>query len=399
MPQLINKKKIPVKSGKKKMNGQPIFMSNGAISWAATAFVLACSLHSTDAKAQQGCSDGGPATIYFQMPSSITVQPSTADKTVLTPWVKAAGRSFSCTASSRYRAHYMGFTSPGNLEELAAGKYQDIPSPGISSATAVYKSNLSGIGVAVTWRTYDSRCGWYPWYSGYGGNLKGHNIFDMPANNIYNQGNICPPLLSGSAVFKDEAMVALVKIGTIISGRVTGTTGSGIVAMSGLGVDDTKSGHAWFNLVGRNTYYLTPTMVKGATCTTPNVTVNLGKHPQSSFNGIGSTTPSVPFNIDLKDCPAGIQNIAYTLDATSPVISSSQGIISLSANATAKGIGVQVKRSDNSALDISYAHTLTGIKPSGGNYTIPLKASYYQSGASVTPGSANASMTFTINYF
>ncbi|WP_233835465.1 fimbrial protein [Paraburkholderia sp. ZP32-5] len=35
---------------------------------------------------------------------------------------------------------------------------------------------------------------------------------------------------------------------------------------------------------------------------------------------------------------------------------------------------------------------------SSGSYTVPLKAAYYQTAASVMPGTANAVMTFTMTY-
>lgn len=139
------------------------------------------------------------------------------------------------------------------------------------------------------------------------------------------------------------------------------------------------------------------TQVTGnAPCTTSNVTVNLGTHAASGFGGPGSTTAPVDFTIQLKNCPAGMRRLAYQIDpATTVVPGTGNSVVTLSAASTATGVGVQLL--DGTGAPLALASQLT-IGDSGGSYTIPLKARYYKTAATVGGGSANSAMTFTITY-
>uniref|UniRef100_UPI00163FAB96 fimbrial protein n=1 Tax=Burkholderia gladioli TaxID=28095 RepID=UPI00163FAB96 len=62
-------------------------------------------------------------------------------------------------------------------------------------------------------------------------------------------------------------------------------------------------------------------------------------------------------------------------------------------------IGLQLKDGNGNALKYNTQYTLTSYsKSTGGSYTIPLTARYYQTAAQVTAGSANAVLTFTMTY-
>ncbi|MDM0023763.1 fimbrial protein [Variovorax saccharolyticus] len=165
------------------------------------------------------------------------------------------------------------------------------------------------------------------------------------------------------------------------------------------------------------------------TCTTPDVNVSMGTHRTSEFSGLGSATEWKPFEIRLENCPAfhgasasatnthtggsgwvfsgttATNQIGYALTSTTRMIGApAQGIVALGAarrgGSTAGGIGLQLGRPDGSPHGFDSRHP-SGIVPHsepGAGYAIPLAARYVQTEAAVTPGEANASIIFTIDY-
>jgi major type 1 subunit fimbrin (pilin) len=126
----------------------------------------------------------------------------------------------------------------------------------------------------------------------------------------------------------------------------------------------------------------------------------MGSHPQSEFTGIGSATKSpVGFNIAVNACPSGLAKIQYQFIPLNAVLDATNGVLALSGSSTATGIGVQLKDGSGNALKYNTQYTLSGYNTStGGSYTIPLTAAYYQTAPTVTPGSADAVLTFTMTY-
>jgi major type 1 subunit fimbrin (pilin) len=135
-------------------------------------------------------------------------------------------------------------------------------------------------------------------------------------------------------------------------------------------------------------------------CVTPNVTVPLGTHNSSELQGVGTGTAAVTFNLSLNSCPAGLYSIKYQIDPTTAVVgNATNGVVALDASSTATGVGVQLLNNSGVAFALGSQQTFSGYSfATGGSYTIPLKARYYQTGAKVGPGTANTSMTFTMNY-
>ncbi|WP_176041707.1 fimbrial protein [Burkholderia stabilis] len=147
---------------------------------------------------------------------------------------------------------------------------------------------------------------------------------------------------------------------------------------------------------------------KVPTCrvTTPAITVPLGNMPASTFNGVGSVSPSKPFNIVLQCSggePGAVTNVYTTLtDHTNP--GNVSDTLSLASDATATGIGIQVL---NGSTVIKYGpdSSATGNtnqwkagESGNGTFTIPLTARYIQTAPKVTPGAANGLATFTMSY-
>lgn len=144
----------------------------------------------------------------------------------------------------------------------------------------------------------------------------------------------------------------------------------------------------------------TPTTINVAACATPDVTVNMGKPMRSQFTGVGYTTPAVAFDVSINACPAGrLTKIQYQFIPVNAVIDANNGLLALDSTSSATGIALQLKDGSDAPLKFNTLYTLTGYNSAaGGSYKVPLKAAYRQTAPTVTSGSANAALTFTMTY-
>lgn len=144
-------------------------------------------------------------------------------------------------------------------------------------------------------------------------------------------------------------------------------------------------------------------------CEAPDVHVDMGTHKLSTFPHNGSYSPSVKFNISIKNCPAGLNKITYELKPTptSPARNSMRGIINLNKSSTAKGLTLQILSSDESPLVLHQDYVAKDINNAGGSFDIPLAARYFRvietgSNGAFEPGmgagSANAEIWFIMSY-
>ena len=136
-------------------------------------------------------------------------------------------------------------------------------------------------------------------------------------------------------------------------------------------------------------------------CSTPDVVASLGQHALSEFQGINTAMSTSPLavSIAVNACPAGMSSIGYEFEATTAVLNAAGGVVALDASSTATGVGIFVTDGSGSAIQFGTPYTLSSYSSStGGSYTIPLQVGYYQTAASITPGSANTSLMFTMTY-
>ncbi|MCL2657327.1 MAG: type 1 fimbrial protein [Betaproteobacteria bacterium] len=282
-------------------------------------------------------------------------------------------------------------------------------------AGRVYQTGVPGIGVALR-RVPSDPGSLFPLYV---------DVSVPPCNTPYQtcQGGMAA--LGGPTV----AVVDLIKIGPVSPGVVSGGN------LPSFAVDFVVGGVGGNALpMVRGTFSGTVTIVS-QTCTTPDVQVDMGSHQTSVFTGSGSATPWKYFEVQLLNCPAfygryfaGISadiggggrywsfsptgsesnQISFTLTPTTPVLDLSNGIAALtptqSGVAAASGVGLQVWWVDSDVPVTFGSPTAVATVPqlaatSSGNYSIPLRARYIQTGtAAPTPGPANATMAFTISY-
>ncbi|WP_199052696.1 fimbrial protein [Aquitalea sp. ASV15] len=189
---------------------------------------------------------------------------------------------------------------------------------------------------------------------------------------------------------------ALIKTGPITAGG----TLSGEVA--GIWVENYATQVVTINWAGA---VVVQPVVPTCTPATSSMTVNFGSHSAASFAGIGSTTPPLPFNLTL-NCGGGSAGSNTRVYITLTDLSNPSNIsntLSLSADSTAKGLGIQIQ---NNGKLISYGPDSTSAGNTGqwfagsamnGIFSIPLSANYIRTG-SIAAGTANGKATFTLSY-
>ncbi|KQW61452.1 fimbrial protein [Variovorax sp. Root411] len=130
-----------------------------------------------------------------------------------------------------------------------------------------------------------------------------------------------------------------------------------------------------------------------------NISVQFGRVPQSNFKGRGSTTGDRNFNIKL-NCQAGqnMQNSVYLrMDAT-PDPSNERGVLKITQDGTGTATGVGIQVMDNQSLPVKFGEDAPIGPSKDGDYVLPYTARYYQTGDKVTPGRADGTATFTLDY-
>ncbi|CNJ26642.1 putative fimbrial subunit [Yersinia aldovae] len=135
----------------------------------------------------------------------------------------------------------------------------------------------------------------------------------------------------------------------------------------------------------------------GCTLNTPNLNFNLGEHQQNTFKGIGNTGQEITQPIILSCNPK--TKYSLKVNETSTGV---PGVIKLTQEpGVATGIGVQLLAGKNRAPIVLGSSQEMGTSMAGSKdleQTINITARYYQTDTKVTPGSANASVTFTMTY-
>ena len=163
--------------------------------------------------------------------------------------------------------------------------------------------------------------------------------------------------------------------------------------------------------------------IVASTCTTPDVTVDLGDHQLTELNGVDTATNWIDVPVRLQDCPgyfgsyrrdvtddsgfrtaaANANQLRYLVDSTTAIIDAGRSIMALrnaGAPGTATGMGIQVALANETPVVFGRlrASGLSLTDVSGTSYTIPLKARYIQTSPDVAPGVADGQATVTLIY-
>lgn len=337
------------------------------------------------------CSDPAPGSFSFALPSgTFSIPRDTVPNTLVVPWSDwyVGGTAvWSCTGLGNVLTN---FNASAVWMQSLTPTGQTYTAGGISYT--VFATNVTGIGMVVGQSAYTP----VGWNSDNTGKPYGYMVVTTPSpgGGWANNGNW------GPATFGFRLRVAFVTTGAVQGGTVSFPGQVGTVGMVSY---------------NQGTYPVTPNQgpmntapigfTGGPTfnviaCQTPDVRVPLGRSPQTIFTGIGSTSGTKPVTISLNSCPAGMNSITYRVDPVTTVVNAAQSVVALDASSSATGVGVQLLDSTGTQpFPLQTWTTFTGYNAAtGGSYTIPLNARYYQTAATVTPAQANSSMTFTMQY-
>lgn len=340
------------------------------------------------------CSAPVPASFNFALPSGVfSIPRNTAPNTLVVPWTDwfVGGTAiWNCSGPG----DITDYNSVAVWMQSLTPTGQTYAAGGVSYT--VFATNVPGIGMAV------GQGAWVPannWTNDASGRAYGYVVVTTPSP----AGGWSYSTNWGPSGYGFRLRVAFVTTGPVQGGTVSfpGQVGSaGMVA---------------YFASGSSSFPLTPaqgpinTVPIGFTggptfnvvaCQTPDVQVPLGKWPQTTFTGIGSTSGTKPVNLNLNSCPPGLNSITYRIDPVTAVVNAAKSVVALDASSSATGVGVQLlDGTGTQPFPLQTWTTFTGYDAAtGGDYTIPLNARYYQTAATVTTGMANSSMTFTMQY-
>ncbi|UOB59418.1 type 1 fimbrial protein [Burkholderia pyrrocinia] len=132
-------------------------------------------------------------------------------------------------------------------------------------------------------------------------------------------------------------------------------------------------------------------------CKTPDVTVDMGTVRAADMKSVGATSNPVSFKVAANNCPAGISKITYQFKAPNGVLDAAAGVVALSDDSTARGFALKLMDENGAALRFDSPYPIN-VAPTGGSYALPMKAAYYRTSQTISSGSANAILTFTMSY-
>ena len=170
--------------------------------------------------------------------------------------------------------------------------------------------------------------------------------------------------------------------------------------------------------------------VVAKTCTTPDVNVPMGTfNVGRTFTRVGATTPWKDASIRLTNCPrfygtlndgrnsftsdngtrgVGVfknNSLRLKLDPNTSIINAATGVMSIKpGSGSASGVGIQmaygnVGDTSPALVDFSNFNSYEMVNNTTTSLRLPLVARYIQTGTAVSPGKADATVTFTISYF
>ncbi|MFK3791034.1 fimbrial protein [Pseudomonas piscis] len=129
------------------------------------------------------------------------------------------------------------------------------------------------------------------------------------------------------------------------------------------------------------------------------IQVPLGRVPQSAFNGVNSTASGTNFKIRLNcdvSANSAINTVYLKFDANKKDPNGRDGVILLDdSQASAKGVGIQI--TDSQQTPIKFGQDIL-VGPVLNAYDLNYTARYIQTLNTITPGQANGTAFFTIEY-
>ncbi|WIL42759.1 fimbrial protein [Pantoea agglomerans] len=124
-----------------------------------------------------------------------------------------------------------------------------------------------------------------------------------------------------------------------------------------------------------------------------NQTIPLGDWPVKNFSNSsgGVRTQPVYFGISLTDCSASATELVFSGKQDS----SSAELLALDSDSSAENVAIEILDAEKNRVALNT--TVTNTVDSSGNVAYTFYANYISTGV-VSAGSANGTLTFTINY-
>ncbi|OAT28512.1 hypothetical protein M976_01805 [Buttiauxella ferragutiae ATCC 51602] len=122
------------------------------------------------------------------------------------------------------------------------------------------------------------------------------------------------------------------------------------------------------------------------------IPVALGKVAKTSLATVAAKSSSVPFTIDLDNCPDTNANIRFSGTADSV----DKTLLAIDSTSVASGVAIEID-SDTGQKIAMYAPS-TDFKLAAGKNKLKYQASYVATNSAVTAGSVVATSQFTIIY-
>ncbi|MDQ9127425.1 fimbrial protein [Serratia fonticola] len=301
--------------------------------------------------------------------------------------------TIACTQPGAYQYQSLFSSTPLSLASWNTGIY----------AGKVYQTGVQGLGVGVV---------------GAGNLIVPYNVGSTAGSTCASTSSCI--YIESSTSFWNFALF-IIKIGPVASGSISGSQLPCISQSAG------QSGS--LVTIARSCFSGTLNVVS-KTCMTPDVNVSMGTFDISqNFKGIGTATPWKDASINLTDCPifygtlkdgrntfysdngttkvgAFTNNtLGLTLAPNTSIIDDANGIMGLKTGSiSASGIGIQlgygnVGDASPSLVSFTNAKSYQMTNNAVTSLRLPLVARYIQTASSVTPGRADATATFTINYY
>ncbi|MDP9876459.1 type 1 fimbria pilin [Variovorax boronicumulans] len=180
------------------------------------------------------------------------------------------------------------------------------------------------------------------------------------------------------------------KGGPFLGGSSSSTTGWQLVP---LGLNTAPGNPFFIDLKGSSV-----SVIPG-TCRATNQTVTLAPSFVTGFTGPGSTFGKRAFEVRLENCPPGFNQVGHVLTAIGGEVPGFPGALKPAAGSTATGVAIRLTDASDAPATFGRSLPVTSYnKATGGSATVPMHASYVQTGATVTPGSVKGAVQVLLDY-
>lgn len=325
---------------------------------------------------------------------NITVGPDTPNGTVLLSHYiggnatagNAPSPTFTCTSSPTSYSILARYVTTSTPKPLSA--WNGSPYPG-----QVYETGVPGIGAVVS----------------YWGRAFPTDRQTIPVgSNVPFTGTV-----------GTEFDLTLIKIGPVSPGTIRGSD------LPSVAVQATPTGGSPLSLNAIN--FSGSINIVSQTCQTPDVNVAMGTvNIAQNFKGPASASTWKDSSIRLTNCPrfhgtkfqlrtftregsptnsSTPNSLELKLAPNTAIIDSAKGILGIKTGAeSATGVGIQmaygsVNDASPTLVNFAGSRSFNMVNNDATTQTLPLVARYIQTGDQITPGKADAAVTFMINYY